>query len=160
MVADKDERLRRLSDERFDPRAVAFVEEPVELPATCDGSVIITGDTPQHVTIAADMQTPGLVVLADRWDAGWKAYLDGNQVPILITNHAVRGVAVPAEKHVLEFRFQPASFARGAVLSGLALLTWIVWIVAVAVAKWRSLEAPRLISLVVGRRATWPARAL
>ena len=28
------------------------------------------------------MMTPGLVVLADRWDKGWNAYLDGRPAPI------------------------------------------------------------------------------
>ena len=66
------------------------------------------------------METAGLVVLADRWDIGWRAYLDGRPVPILQANHALRGVVVPAGTGTLEFRYQPASFAWGLRLAGAA----------------------------------------
>jgi hypothetical protein len=131
-VADREERLVRLSDVSFDPRQTAYIEQPVAMPAACQGSASITEENPQSVTIAANMLTPGLVVLADRWDAGWTAYLGGKQVPILRTNHAVRGVVVPAGRQVLQFRYEPATLARGSVLSGLALLAWLAWVVVVA----------------------------
>ena len=90
----------------------------------------IPGKAPRHVqrvTVALDMQTPGLVVLADHWDAGWHAYYDGKAVPILQTNHAVRGVVAPAGKGTLEFRYEPAGFAWGVRLCGLALAALTVW---------------------------------
>jgi hypothetical protein len=134
-VADRDERLNRLADVNFNPRRVAYVEQPLELPVLCQGSATITEDTPQRVTIATDMRTPGLIVLADRWDAGWRAYLDGQPATIVRANHAVRGVVAPAGRQVLQFRYESATLARGSLLSGLALLAWLVW---VAVVAWRA----------------------
>jgi hypothetical protein len=133
-VEDQEERLRRLSAVNFDPRQIAYVERPVGLPAVCQGSASIIEETPQRVTVAANMRTAGLVVLADRWDQGWKAYLDGKETPILRTNHALRGVVLPAGEGILQFRFEPAALARGTALSGLALLAWTAWAAAVA---WR-----------------------
>jgi hypothetical protein len=134
-VEDYQERLRRLSAATFDPRQIAYVESPVDLPALCQGSASISKESPQRVTVAADMTTPGLLVLADRWDPGWKAYLDGRQAPILPTNHALRGVVVPEGRHVLDFRFEPSPLAWGLVASGIALAAWLAWTAAVA---WRS----------------------
>jgi hypothetical protein len=133
-VEEREERLRRLSAADFDPRQIAYVERPAGLPGICQGSASITEESPQRVTVTANMRTPGLVVLADRWDQGWKAYLDGKETPILRTNHALRGVVLPAGERILQFRFESAALARGAALSGLALLVWIAWAAAVA---WR-----------------------
>jgi hypothetical protein len=132
-VENHDDRLARLADINFNPRQVAYVEQPLQLPAACRGTASITEDTPRRVAITADMQTPGLVVLSDRCDSAWKAYLNGAPAPIVRTNHAVCGVAVPAGRQTLEFRFEPAALARGAVVSGLALLAWLVWVFAVAI---------------------------
>jgi uncharacterized membrane protein YfhO len=74
------------------------------------------------------METPGLLVLADRWDKGWEAWLDGNRVPILRTNHAIRGVVVPAGNGTLEFRYSPAIFAWGLRLAGVAAAILLGWL--------------------------------
>ena len=128
---DKSERLAKLAAADFNPRRVAYVEEPVELPAVCSGSAKIVEEIPTRIKISLDMQTPGLVVLSDLWDAGWHASYDANAIPILRANHAVRGVVVPAGKGTLEFRYEPASFAWGLRLCGLALATMACWGLAV-----------------------------
>jgi hypothetical protein len=135
-IADDDrDRLKKLADAYFDPREVAYVESPpgptrLELPKAsyaCSGSAQIVDEIPTRIQIAVDMQTAGLLVLADLWDKGWKAYLDGQPVPILRTNHAVRGVMLPAGKGTLDFRYQPASFTWGLRLGGLGLLGVLGW---------------------------------
>jgi hypothetical protein len=131
-VSEDKERLARLADEDFSPRQVAYVEQPIQLPADCRGSAEITGEIPTRIKVSLDMQTPGLVILADLWDAGWRAYYDGNAVPILRTNHALRGVAVRAGKGNLEFRYEPASVAAGLRLCGVGLLGVVCWFLVVA----------------------------
>ena len=74
------------------------------------------------------METPGLVVLADRWDKGWRAYWDGRPVPILEANYAIRGVVVPAGNGTLEFIYKPASLILGLWLAGFAALVLICWL--------------------------------
>jgi len=121
-------RVAKLESPDFNPREVAYVEAPVTLPGDCRGTAEITEEIPTRVKISARMETPGLVVLSDLWDRGWRAYLDGRAVPILRANHAVRGVIVPAGAQTLEFRYEPASFALGlklAALSAVILLGWL-----------------------------------
>ncbi len=127
MVADHKERIRKLGLPDFDAREVAYVEVPVELSGLCLGSAEITNDEPSRVTLALNMQTPGLVVLGDLWDKGWHAYLNGHRAPILRANHALRGVVAPAGAGVLEFRYEPASFAVGLKLSALAAVVLLAW---------------------------------
>ena len=107
---------------------VSYVEWPLDLPGPCLGKAEIVEEIPTRIKVAADMQTRGLVVLSDLWDSGWHAYLDGRQVPVLRTNHAVRGVEAPAGKSTIEFRYEPASLTWGLRISGLGLLASIGWL--------------------------------
>jgi hypothetical protein len=122
------ERLKKLGAPDFDPRAAAYVESPVSLPEQCEGSVAITDEIPTRVTISLKMNTAGLVVLSDLFHPGWKAYLNGNQVPVLRADHALRGVVVPAGTGTLEFRYQPASFRLGLACSALGIVLLLGWV--------------------------------
>ena len=127
-VAEDKARLAKLAAEDFDPREVAYVESPVNLPGPCQGTVGIVEEIPTRIIVSVRMETPGLVVLADLWDKGWQASLNGRRVPILRTNHAIRGVVVPAGSGTIEFRYAPASFAWGIRLAGLAALVLLGWV--------------------------------
>jgi len=126
-VADAQTRLQKMAAVDFDARRVAYVESPLELPPRCAGSATITAENPTQVRVSARMETPGLVVLADLWDKGWRAYLNGQPVPILRADHAIRGVPVPAGNVTLEFRYEPASFAWGLRVCGLAMVVLLGW---------------------------------
>ncbi len=121
-IPDKTARLTLLGAPNFDPRQTACVETPVELPTDCQGTAQIVSEIPTRVVVAADMASPGLLVLADLWDKGWRARLNGGSVNILRANHAVRGVLLPAGKSTVEFRYVPASFTWGVQLCALALV--------------------------------------
>jgi len=79
------------------------------------------------------METPGLLVLADRWDQGWRVYLNGKPAPILKTNYALRGVVLPAGSATVEFRYQSATVAGAFLLAAGALALLLGWL---AVAAW------------------------
>jgi hypothetical protein len=124
-VVEDKARLAKLAAEEFDAREVAYVESPMDLPGPCQGTASIVEEIPTRIRVSVQMETPGLVVLADLWDKGWQAYWNGQRVPILRTNHAIRGVVVPAGSGTLEFRYAPASFAWGLRLAGLALVALV-----------------------------------
>ena len=119
-VPDEKERLAKLASPQFDPGAIAYVETSVSLPEAARGHATIIADSPSEVTISVLMETPGLVVLTDRWDKGWRARLNGEPVPILLADHALRGVVVPQGSAILKFSYEPASFTWGLLLFGLA----------------------------------------
>jgi hypothetical protein len=52
---------------------------------------------------------------------GWRAQIDGTNVPVLTANLAFRALAVPAGKHEIRFKFIPASLFSGGLVSFLAL---------------------------------------
>jgi hypothetical protein len=119
-VPEEKERLAKLGSPEFDPRAVAYVEIPVAVPEAARGRAAITAEKPTEITVSVTMETPGLVVLADRWAKGWHARLNGEPVPVLIADHALRAVLVPEGTWTLKFSYEPTSFTLGLVLFGLA----------------------------------------
>jgi hypothetical protein len=140
VVANDNERLGKLALPDFNPREVAYVETPVALPSECRGAVKITDEIPTRIVVAAQMETPGLLVLADRWDRGWRAYLNGQPVPILRTNHALRGVVLPAGPATVEFRYASVAVACAFQLASGALVILFGWL---AVVVWSQRMNPR-----------------
>lgn len=115
-TANDEAALKQMSRADFNPREVAYISGATQGAggsAPAEGTADIIEDCSSRVRISLDMQTPGTVVLSDRWSPGWKAFLDGRPVPVLKANYALRGVEVPAGKATLEFRYQPFSFTLG-----------------------------------------------
>lgn len=66
--------------------------------------------------MAVEPSKPAVLVLTDIHYPGWKAYIDGKEVPLLHGNYAFRALALPSGKHKIEMRYQPLSFYIGASL--------------------------------------------
>jgi hypothetical protein len=87
---------------------------------------------PGRTEVTVEMETPGMVVLADAYARGWEARYNGAPVEILKANYALRGVVVPAGKGVVEFVYKPRDLRWGlfitcgavAVLLGLGVHGW------------------------------------
>jgi hypothetical protein len=54
------------------------------------------------------------------YSAGWNAYVDGKKTDYVRTNYTLRGMNIPAGDHSIEFRFEPASFAKGKTFTSIA----------------------------------------
>jgi hypothetical protein len=133
MAADDAAALAAVASPKFRPAAVAYVETPVELPAACRGTARIVKEIPTHVTLSVQMDTPGLVVLADNWDKGWRAYWNGRRVPVLRADYTIRGVVLPAGSGTLEFVYRPASLMLGCALAIFAVAVLLAWLAAVKI---------------------------
>lgn len=110
--------------------AVAADSMPPGLPASMDGTVRMTAYLAEHIELAAQMRTPGLVVLSDTYFPGWEASVDGRPAPIVRANYFVRGVYLGSGEHQVVFRYAPRSYRVGAAVSGLtcgALLLAVAW---------------------------------
>jgi hypothetical protein len=122
-----EQRLNRLASADFDPAEVAFAETELDLPPRCEGTATIVSETPQRVTVTAQMKTAGLLMLADAWDPGWTAKVKGKPLPVLRVNEALRGVVLPSGTATVDFRYEPQSFRRGLKLAAVAILVNVLW---------------------------------
>jgi hypothetical protein len=81
---------------------------------------------PQRVVLAANLMSPGVVILADVYYPGWELTIDGRDAEILRVNRMMRGAAVEAGSHRLTYIYRPRSFRWGMMLSLSALLIVVI----------------------------------
>ena len=122
VIPDAEALLRRMADANL--RGVAFVEETAgeRLPAGVGGDARVERYGANRVTVETRAAHGGLLVLTDRWDAGWKAFVDGTPARVYRTDYLFRGVSVPPGVHTVEFVYRPASFVFGALGSLLGVV--------------------------------------
>jgi hypothetical protein len=85
---------------------------------------------PNRIEVAA--AGPGALVLSEIAYPGWKAWMDGEPVPMLTRYELLRSVDLPAGSHRVVFEFQPWTLIIGLAA---ALLGWAVVLPAV---YWRA----------------------
>ena len=103
------------------PELVArFASTDVDADANAVARVVAA--SPHQVRLETSAVDEALLVLSDTYYPGWRAFVDGQEQPILRGDLLFRVVAVPAGEHVVEFRFEPASVRIGLLVSALALL--------------------------------------
>lgn len=111
--------IRSYEDRDAGPRV--FVEAPGR------GSCSILSYGLQRVSCRAEMESEGLLVLADAYYPGWRALVNGKEERIIKSDHGLRAVLVPAGKFRVEFVYEPASF-RVALWAALSCLLAAVFL--------------------------------
>jgi hypothetical protein len=115
--------LERLA--KLDVHHVAIVDADVGLPPdsrTPPGKVRWIARSADDLALEVDALTPGLLVLADRFDRGWSATVDGRRQPIVRTDYLLRGVRVQPGTHAVRMHFTVAGkTAAGRVTSATAV---------------------------------------
>ena len=129
VVEAEDAALDAVVSPNFRPLEEAITEEPIAgIPTSgqgeSSGRARITSYEPEEVDVEAELDEPGLLVLSDVHYPGWRAEVDGREVPIERVDHALRGVPLSAGSHTVAFRYEPLSWRIGWIVSllGLALL--------------------------------------
>ncbi len=117
--------MARIVDPVFDPtREVVLSEAPAGITASTEsprGEATIRSFKPRHVVVQAKAPQAGILLLNDRWHEHWHATVDGKPAPVLRANFIMRGVALPAGEHTVEFRFDPPHGALTITLSAVAV---------------------------------------
>ncbi len=144
-VAPADSILPLLRSESFDPRRLAYVETDLKNVQKPD-SARVTQTVAEMQKLAYDVYTdkPAFLVLSEiYYPAGWKATLDGQEIPIHAANYVLRGLEIPAGSHKLELVFTPASYKTSVGLSLLGLLASLLALGGgLAWTRWKRREAP------------------
>ncbi len=86
------------------------------------GHVRVTVYEPQRVELEVETASGGYVVLADAWDAGWRAEVGGSPAEVLLADALLRAVEVPAGRSRVVLRYSPPGVWWGMLVSGLSLL--------------------------------------
>jgi uncharacterized membrane protein YfhO len=95
-----------------------------------NGSVAFVHDGNGMVSLAARMRRPGTVVLADQFAAGWSVSVDGRAARPRRYDSVLRGVAVPAGRHRIVWRYRTPGLTAGALISLAGLVFAAIWLTA------------------------------
>lgn len=116
-VNSPNEELARIG--KVDTRRVAVVDQSrmkISGAVNTDSSASIRfiEKKPYWQKYEAETSSGGLAVFSEiYYPVGWHATIDGSEVPILRVDYTLRGLEVPAGKHVIEFTFSPKSYVIG-----------------------------------------------
>ncbi len=124
--------LLAIAEPDFDPAAEVIlgdggrrVPPPSDFRARC----AIRERRADRLVVDTDASAGGHLIVAEAYQDGWKAMLDGTEVPVRPANVLFRAVAVPAGSHRIELRYRPAAVCWGAALTatGLAVLATLLF---------------------------------
>jgi len=134
-----------LSLNNFDPATTVIIDRRYQhqLPAAqfeTDSSahIHLTSYGLNELHYASQNNHNGFAVFSDiYYPAGWKAYVDGKEMPIVRVNYLLRGLYIPAGTHEIVFRFHPNTYFLGQRISFWASLFLILIVVAAVVWEWK-----------------------
>ena len=122
-VNSQKESLMEVLLSSFDPKKQAVVVDYTgpDLPQFINGDVSIDVITENKIELSSLSKTAGLLVLSEiYYKPGWKAKVNGVEVPIYQTNHVLRSVHVPAGTSKVVFEYDTTSWKRTRILSRLS----------------------------------------
>ncbi|MBE8714187.1 YfhO family protein [Sphingobacterium hungaricum] len=139
MVKDDAQEMQAISS--FDPKTEAFVSEQFKsnldttrLGVPTNANIQLTSYHPDTMRYEYSSPTTALAVFSEvYYDAGWKAYVDGDEVPIIRADYALRALQLPGGNHKVEFIFAPESMRISEIIS---LIASIVLVLGLGFAIW------------------------
>lgn len=122
---DDKEIIEKLLDQSIDLKRELIIESKdvfnLDEGAVTGNITLLTHDT-NTVSLACTTERDAFLYVSDAYYPGWKAYIDGKNVPIYRANLAFRAVYVPKGHHSVLFVYRPLSFYVGFCLSMIGLL--------------------------------------
>lgn len=112
-VKDNKEEMNAISS--FDPNKEAFVHEEFKdkldlkrLGQPMNASIKLTSYHPDRMIYEYTAPNDVFAVFSEvYYEKGWKAYVDGEELPIIRADYILRGLQLPGGNHTVEFVFDP-----------------------------------------------------
>ena len=140
VIPDTDSALAFMKLPAWNPRAIAVVDRPIGLTLPDEPlqqTAAIAERRPDRVVVRTNANRPALLVLADVYAHGWKAFVDDKPTPIAIANVAFRGVPVGAGEHTVRFVFDPDDLRTGRTISAVLFVLLLAYGIGYAVVTMR-----------------------
>jgi len=139
--------------DNFTPKDTAVVEEqfkssiPFSPEADSAASIKLIKNDNDIATYQFQSKTNQFAVFSEiYYDRGWKAYIDDKETPIVNTDYALRGLAIPKGTHNIKFEFRPASYYSSVKIAVVAsAIGWILILVSVVLAFRKRKKIAKLV---------------
>ena len=122
-VKDNNQEMQAISS--FDPSKEAFVHEEFKskidekrLGLANNASIKLTSYHPDKMEYEYSAPNDVFAVFSEvYYEKGWKAYVDGEEVPILRADYILRALQLPGGNHKVEFVFDPETVKISSIIS-------------------------------------------
>ena len=128
-VNSQRESLMEILLSGFNPQNTAVVNNYTDsqLPLYADGEVQVKSRTENMIELVSTSNTGGLLVLSEMYyGPGWKATVNGKEVPIFQTNHILRSVRIPKGNSEIVFEYDISSWKTTKILSRVSFLSLLL----------------------------------
>lgn len=127
----REDFVEKFFSESFDPATQVLLPVMPELtyPLDTAGTAAISTYEDSAVTMTTSSNSPAVLVLTDTYYPGWKAWIDGNEAPVLRANWTFRAIPVPQGNHTVVMRYEPESFFIGKIISMIGVILLCVTVI-------------------------------
>jgi hypothetical protein len=125
-VANADSEMLALTN--FDPKQTVFIDQrfkervgAMNLKNDSAANIALTYYSPDTLNYTSNAAAESFAVFSEiYYEKGWNAYLDGQKTDHIRVNYLLRGMKIPAGKHEVSFRFEPANYFLGEKIAGVS----------------------------------------
>jgi uncharacterized membrane protein YfhO len=83
-----------------------------------EGKIDLRSYKPNDLVYETESKSKEFAVFSEiYYPKGWNAYIDGTLTPYACVDYLLRGMEIPAGKHKVEFKFEPAIYKTGNIIS-------------------------------------------
>jgi hypothetical protein len=126
--SDATATVDRIGPEMRHRLVVEDPDRPLPADAEVVGKAAIVREEAERVEVTTDASTDAYLALADTFDPGWSATVDGRPAPIRPAWITFRAVFVPRGRHTVVFGYRPAGFEVGLTMSACGLVVALICI--------------------------------
>ena len=130
-------------DDLWEDQAIETINSlPTSTLVDSTSLVNVTKYTGAELELSIERFSTGFIVINELYyPAGWKAYLNGEEIQIYKTNYFLRGLMIPPGNHKLILDFQPDSFGQGILVSWLSIAFQLILGLWVGITWFRTKES-------------------
>lgn len=88
---------------------------------------------PGNIFYESESEEAGLAVFSEVYYKTWRAFVDGEEVPVLRADYILRAIEVPAGKHVIEFRCKDELLVKSQIVSVISSIIVVLILLLVSV---------------------------
>ncbi|HCM37040.1 MAG: hypothetical protein UV61_C0008G0159 [Candidatus Gottesmanbacteria bacterium GW2011_GWB1_43_11] len=110
----------QLNQTDFDLKNEVILEKPVNLPINqtqLEAKITPLKETTNEVQLEVSTNQPAILVLANSYYPGWKAFVNDKSTDVFPVNVFNQGLLIPEGQHQIKMRFQPQSVFLGLTIS-------------------------------------------
>jgi uncharacterized membrane protein YfhO len=136
VVNSEKDVLDRMKSPDFNPEEVAYISQEeaqkiqkeiiaqrnIASKEPFAGSINSVDYSANRVLLRTRANKSGFLILSDTYYPGWKAFVNGKEVPVVKVDHIIRGVFLKEGEHEVKFVFRPTTLIIGACISLITLL--------------------------------------